>query len=53
MEPSKDMLGFIGIGVMGSSMAGHLLKGRVPGEGPFAQQGKGTSLAGSRSRMGR
>ncbi|MGO8693694.1 MAG: NAD(P)-dependent oxidoreductase [Rectinemataceae bacterium] len=26
MEPSKDMLGFIGIGVMGSSMAGHLLK---------------------------
>ena len=26
MDPEKDVLGFIGIGVMGSSMAGHLLK---------------------------
>jgi len=26
MDPAKDVLGFIGIGVMGSSMAGHLLK---------------------------
>ncbi len=26
MEPSKDILGFVGIGVMGRSMAGHLLK---------------------------
>jgi 3-hydroxyisobutyrate dehydrogenase len=27
MNPGKDVIGFIGIGVMGSSMAGHLLKG--------------------------
>lgn len=26
MDPAKDGIGFIGIGVMGSSMAGHLLK---------------------------
>lgn len=26
MDPDKDRIGFIGIGVMGSSMAGHLLK---------------------------
>ena len=26
MDPAKDRIGFIGIGVMGSSMAGHLLK---------------------------
>jgi len=26
MDPEKDVLGFIGIGVMGSSMAGHLLE---------------------------
>ncbi|HTX74512.1 MAG TPA: NAD(P)-dependent oxidoreductase [Rectinemataceae bacterium] len=26
MDPSRDLLGFVGIGVMGRSMAGHLLK---------------------------
>ncbi len=26
MDPQKDVLGFVGIGVMGKSMAGHLLK---------------------------
>lgn len=26
MDPAKDVLGFVGIGVMGKSMAGHLLK---------------------------
>jgi 3-hydroxyisobutyrate dehydrogenase len=26
MDPAKDVIGFIGIGVMGESMAGHLLK---------------------------
>ena len=26
MDPAKDILGFIGMGVMGASMAGHLLK---------------------------
>ena len=26
MEPTTDIIGFVGIGVMGTSMAGHLLK---------------------------
>ena len=50
--PGKTRIGWIGTGVMGSSMCGHLIDGRLPGDGlqPHSEKTKAAGRQGGRGR---